>query len=637
MLNKSEKNLLLLIRIIPILIIIFFSIFTTTFSLIQNNQAFEKEVIKLKEDYTNSSKARVKEEVERVYNTIITEKRTTEARLKENIKSRVNEAYTIASSIYKENIDKSKDEISRLIKAALRDIRFNDNRGYFFVYKMDGTNIILPKSMKLEGKNLLNLPDAKGNFVIQEFIDIAKNQKEGFHSWWWYKPQDNTKQYKKIGFVKYFEELDWFIGTGEYVEDFEIEIQKHLLYIIQNLKYGKNGYVFVIDNKGIYLTHANIKNVGVNRIDLKDPNGFMITREIMKIAQEGEGYTRYIGTIKPSTGKPAEKITYVKGYKDWEWAIASGAYISDVDEIIAIKKAELEEKNNFEINKMIISSIIVTLIFIVLSFILTRIIQRYFIEYQEKVRNETETNRQKDEIMFQQSKMAAMGEMLENIAHQWRQPLSAISMQASGLQLNITFDKNIDKDTINEKLNNIIKSTQFLSQTIDDFRDFFKVDKEKEIFELKTALERTLKIVESKFKNRNIEVELDVTSVDVVGFENEFIQALMNILNNAKDVLENMDKDELRVIKISIHKQNNQALIKIQDNGGGIPEDILTKVFEPYFTTKHQSQGTGIGLYMTQQIIVSHLGGSIDVENMPIEYKGKNYLGAEFTITIPCN
>ncbi len=636
MLNKSEKNLLLLIRIIPILIIIFFSIFTTTFSLIQNNQSFEKEVKKLKEEYTSSSKERVKEEVERVYNTIITEKETTEKRLKENIKSRVNEAYTIALSIYKENIDKSKEEIIKTIKSALRNIRFNDNRGYFFVYKMDGTNIILPKSMNLEGENLLDLPDAKGNFVIQEFIDIAKNQKEGFHSWWWYKPQDNTKQHKKIGFVKYFEELDWFIGTGEYVEDFEQEIQKHLLYIVQNLKYGKNGYVFIVDKDGVYLTHANKKNVGINRIDLKDPNGFMITREILKIAQNGDGYTRYIGTIKPSTGKPAEKITYVKGYKDWEWAIASGAYISDVDEIIAIKKAELEEKNDFEITKMLISSLVVTLIFIVLSFILTRIIQNYFIEYQEKVRDETETNRQKDEIMFQQSKMAAMGEMLENIAHQWRQPLSAISMQASGLQLNISFDKNMDKETINEKLNNIIKSTQFLSQTIDDFRDFFKVDKEKELFELKAALERTLKIVESKFKNRNIEVVLDVSSVEIVGFENEFIQALMNILNNAKDILENINNKEARVIKISIAKQNDKAVIKIHDNGGGIPEDIIAKVFEPYFTTKHQSQGTGIGLYMTQQIIVKHLGGTIGVKNIPIEHKGKSYLGAEFTITIPC-
>ncbi len=241
--------------------------------------------------------------------------------------------------------------------------------------------------------------------------------------------------------------------------------------------------------------------------------------------------------------------------------------------------------------------------------------------------------KEKEQILFQQSKMAAMGEMLENIAHQWRQPLSVISTAASGIQMQKEF-KILDEKAMDDTLKLIVTTTAHLSSTIDDFRNFFKQDKEKMEFALAKAVERSLNIVKSKFNNRSIVIETELEDIIVVGFENELVQVIMNILNNARDVLEKKEIND-RVIIIKSFVKNNQAFLTIQDSGGGILEEIIDKVFEPYFTTKHQAQGTGIGLYMSAEIITKHMDGVLSVENKIFHYKDKKYKGAYFTIALP--
>jgi signal transduction histidine kinase len=243
--------------------------------------------------------------------------------------------------------------------------------------------------------------------------------------------------------------------------------------------------------------------------------------------------------------------------------------------------------------------------------------------------------KEKEQILFQQSKMAAMGEMLENIAHQWRQPLSIISTAASGIQVQKEFQI-LDEKVLDESLKLIVTTTEHLSGTIEDFRNFFKKDKEKINFLLAQAIEKSLNIVSSKFKNRSIVIKKELTGITVLGFENELVQVIMNILNNSRDALEKL-KLEDRVIIIKTFIQENKAYLTIQDSGGGISEDIIDKVFEPYFTTKHQAQGTGIGLYMSAEIISKHMNGDLKVENKIFEYKDKKYKGAYFSIILPLN
>ncbi|WP_419769292.1 MAG: ATP-binding protein [Candidatus Marinarcus sp.] len=241
--------------------------------------------------------------------------------------------------------------------------------------------------------------------------------------------------------------------------------------------------------------------------------------------------------------------------------------------------------------------------------------------------------KEKDEILFQQAKMASMGEMIENIAHQWRQPLSTISTAASGIKLKGEYDI-LSKENYYEFLDSIIHNSQHLSNTIDDFRNFFKKDKNKEPFYIAEVIEKTISLVNASFKNHNIQLiqKIDLT-LKIENYKNELIQALINILNNAKDAL-NLNKIEKKYIEITLCKKAEYAVLTIKDNGGGIDKKILNKIFEPYFTTKHKSQGTGIGLYMTHQIIVNHMQGGIKVENSILEVNQTSYLGCTFTILL---
>ncbi|MBU3015246.1 transporter substrate-binding domain-containing protein [Poseidonibacter lekithochrous] len=219
----------------------------------------------------------------------------------------------------------------------------------------------------------------------------------------------------------------------------------------------------------------------------------------------------------------------------------------------------------------------------------------------------------KEELMLQQSKMASLGEMIGNIAHQWRQPLSSISTTSSGLKLQKEFN-HLSDEVLNESLDNITKTTKFLSETIDDFQNYIKEDKLKKEFNISNSIEKVLILMKGSFTNSFIKVEHNLESITVNSYENELNQALLNILSNSKDALKNID-EKYRYMHISSYKTKTHAVIEVVDNGGGIDEKVIKKVFEPYFTTKHKSQGTGLGLYMTHKIITESMKGSIKIEN----------------------
>lgn len=252
---------------------------------------------------------------------------------------------------------------------------------------------------------------------------------------------------------------------------------------------------------------------------------------------------------------------------------------------------------------------------------------------EKEIEDEVEQNRQKDNMLFQQSKMASMGEMMENIAHQWRQPLSFISTSASGIKLHKEFNT-LSDELLDEAIENIMNSTQFLSNTIDDFRDFYKTDKVKSKFNVKEILEKTLKLTSSRFTNRAIKVIKDIDEIFIFGFENELIQVLVNILNNARDELEKLPNDE-RFIFVTLKQKEDKVIISVKDNAGGVNEKIINRVFEPYFTTKSDEKGTGIGLYMSNEIITKHFNGKIYVQNEVFIHQQKEYKGANFVIEVP--
>lgn len=254
---------------------------------------------------------------------------------------------------------------------------------------------------------------------------------------------------------------------------------------------------------------------------------------------------------------------------------------------------------------------------------------------EQKIQLELEKNRDKDKKMIQQSRFAALGEMIGNIAHQWRQPLSAISSTASSLEMQIELNIAQEED-IKKSYEDIKNYVNFLTQTIEDFRGFFKEDKELVQFDIKDIIDKSISIIAATYKDNNIELFTDIPyeTLSATGMPNELSQVFLNILNNARDAIK--EKEPLnRNVAIIAHQNENENIIFIQDNAGGIPEDILDKIFDPYFTTKHQSQGTGIGLYMSKDIVEKHMQGNISAQNIVQEINGIEYNGACFEIIIP--
>ena len=241
---------------------------------------------------------------------------------------------------------------------------------------------------------------------------------------------------------------------------------------------------------------------------------------------------------------------------------------------------------------------------------------------------------EKDKLLFEQSKLASMGEMIGNIAHQWRQPLSIISTSATGMLVQKQYDL-LSDEQFEKSCTSIDENAQYLSKTIDDFRNFIKGDREKVNFNLSEHIDIFLQLVSSSTKTYHIEVIKDVNkNIYLDGYTNELVQCFINIFNNAKDVLKDIDENE-RLFFIKAYKENENIIIKLIDSGTGIPISVLPRIFEPYFTTKHQSQGTGIGLHMTYNMIVDGMNGKLDASNVEYEHNGKKYKGAEFKVTLP--
>ena len=241
----------------------------------------------------------------------------------------------------------------------------------------------------------------------------------------------------------------------------------------------------------------------------------------------------------------------------------------------------------------------------------------------------------KDRQLLQQSRYAAMGEMIGNIAHQWRQPLSAISSISSGSVVSKEMNIITDKEMC-ENFDKIKEHTMYLSNTIDDFRNFFKTDDTIKEFELISSVKHAVSLTKALYKDHDINLFLDMQQESILykGKASELSQVIMNILHNAKDILSEKDLT-FKVVLLRVYEEDEKIFIKIMDNAGGIPRNLNMKIFEPYFTTKHKSKGTGIGLFMSKEIIEKHLGGTLRANNCSFTVSNKEEFGACFTCELP--
>jgi PAS domain S-box-containing protein len=241
---------------------------------------------------------------------------------------------------------------------------------------------------------------------------------------------------------------------------------------------------------------------------------------------------------------------------------------------------------------------------------------------EKRVHEEVAKNREKDLMLIQQSRLATMGEMMRNVAHQWRQPLNTLNLILQNIRDAYDYGE-LNKEVLDQMVDGGNRIAQKMSSTIDDFRNFFRPDKQKIRFNLQDALREALNLVDASFLNNHIELDVtELSDVFVEGFRSEFSQVLLNVLINAKDAIAAHQRNGK--VTIRVESADGRGIVRIRDNGGGVPGDVLPKIFDPYFTTKES--GTGIGLYMSRMIL-EHMAGNIEACNVED--------GVEILIAVP--
>jgi len=308
---------------------------------------------------------------------------------------------------------------------------------------------------------------------------------------------------------------------------------------------------------------------------------------------------------------------------------------------IKIKEHEEEEK---KFKRFLFTATAVILVFMVLfTFLMLSIIKDVIKKYKLQVQNREnaleclnenlslkvkqgiEEAKQKDRKILEQAKLARIGSMISMIAHQWRQPLSQLSGILMELETTTRFKK-VDNDYILNAIDKSDKMIEFMSNTIDDFRNFYKPDKKKEDFYVSDACKKAINIIDATLENLGIDLILEIKDdKKIFGYPTEFSQVILNIISNAKDILMERNIKNPK-IEINIESKGILSIIIIKDNAGGIEEKNLEQIFDPYYSTKDSSKGTGLGLYISKLIIERNMGGDLSVSN--------NSEGAVFKIVV---
>ncbi|KII79413.1 cache domain-containing protein [Vibrio renipiscarius] len=378
----TDRKLLYTIKVIPLaLIIIFISLLFV--AIVSDSQARLKQ---LEENLVTNNLTRQKEmiaqRVESAYNQVRYQRRQTVSLLKSRVKHQVDIAHQVSMAIYRENADKPPHEIQRIIADALRNIRYNNGQGYFFIYQADGTNVMHATHPQQEGKQVVNMTDSRGVFFIKELINRVQRatySDGAYYRWWFDKPQAEG-EHEKIGYGRKFEPFNWIIGSGEYVEDAEQQVKNDILNWISNSRFGRNGYLFVLTEQGEILAHKDIKKIGTHLESLTKH-----TREQFISANTSNSFIHYQSPYLPDGLTKSDKVSYIQYDYEWGWVIGSGVYLEDIHDYIKDPLIQMREQHQQEQIRIIVIFLSLALVLISLSLLLSRYLGKRFNQFQQRI------------------------------------------------------------------------------------------------------------------------------------------------------------------------------------------------------------------------------------------------------------
>jgi signal transduction histidine kinase len=616
-------------------------------------------------------KAQLEERVHRAAEYIQYFQGSAENHLKTTIKARTLEACEIAAGLVNRYRGKLEPEALRhIVRDSLRNIRYNDGRGYFFAININGIEELFADKPHLEGKDLTGTQDSNGQFVVQDMLEIASESGEGFYQYTWTKPGNDRNDNIKIAFVKHLPELNWVIGTGEYLEDVEQDMQQEVLNSLDAVYTDPDGenYLFISTWDGMVLSGPA---TGKNMLEIQDANGLYIVKELIKTAKSGGGFVEYV-MPKLEDKRPAPKLSYVAGIPDWRWYIGSGEYIDNIEKSII----ELREGFYKELKLHIFYILTITMVALLLNLIITNIfaaklkkqIQRFMDFFQHAADNpltiNTTTlpheefrtigsaantmletrNKAKEELakhqdqleqlveertselkkahadLIQSERLATLGRLTATVSHELRNPLgtiqSAMDTIDQGVELN-------EPQLVGRAVDLAAKNIKRCVNIIDDLNDYTRV---KKLNLSETNIDEWLGTVcDEQILPEEINCERDLNSQATALIDQDKLQqAIINLITNAVHAL--MDEQSTgKQLLVATRLLDGHYEIIVSDDGVGMPDETRQKIFEPLYSTK--GFGVGLGMVITKSIIDQH-HGEITIEST----EGK---GATVTLKLP--
>ncbi len=607
--NKDKKKFILWLNVFPVIGIIAISMIFIFILFVVMERYFTSSQKKYKQELYKTQICNAKKELNSLYALLNFLYLHKEKSLKKELVQDVDMGYSVIESLYKQHLKLN------IIKKSLENIRFfEDKSGYFFVYNLKGTVLSLPIKKSLEGKNLYNYHDIKGNYIIKDMIRSFKHKNEGFFSWYYIYPKTNQIE-KKIGFVKIYRPLGIFIGSAIYDTTIKDEVKKEIKQLFPQITKDLSYRIIIYDNKGnvIFATMKKLQNKNIfnRKID-----GKYIVRNVIKNTTKDKIYSFEAHNL---VNKDILR-RFFRYYPKLNLYIGVKIDKTKIEQKIAQNKKKIDSVVKKVVTQFLLTAVIFIAIAMILNFFIVKLLENLFFSYEKELIAQKEKAKASEK---------AKAEFLANMSHEIRTPLNAMF----GF-IKILEEKDLDKES-KKYLNIIEKSGKSLLTIINDILDFSKIESgkmsvEKIEFNPKEEIEIIHNLFASAASEKNILLKFNTDNLKwkIISDPTRIKQVIANLLSNA---IKFTPKNKKIILNVKYDEKKEKLFVEVIDEGIGIPKDKSEHIFDSFSqadtSTTRKYGGTGLGLTISYRLI-KLLGGELKVESE----EGK---GSRFYFAIP--